>query len=99
MMHRHGEPELGHRIAAIGQQALAEGGIRPGLGNDARAIVGDPLFLGEVLELVDEFGRLHAALLECRLNGVGPLLDGGDGVMNVGLVWHAGCSQRRDDPI
>ena len=59
-MRRHGEAELGDGLAAVRQQPLLEFGVGPGLGDDARAILGDPLLLDGVLEVLDELERLQA---------------------------------------
>ena len=92
-MGRHGEAELGNGIAAVGQQALAEGRIGPRLGDDARTVLRHPLLFSQVLEFVDEFAGLHAALFERRLDGVDALLDGGRALPHVGLIGHVGHSQ------
>ena len=47
-------------------------------------------------ELVDELGRLQAALVESGLDGVGALFDGRDIGMEMGLVGQGGCSQQLD---
>jgi len=87
-MRRHREAEFGHGVAAVGKQALAEGWIGPRLGDHARPVLRHPFLLGEMLELADEVGGLHAALVEGGLDGIGPGLDGGGGLMLMGLVGH-----------
>ena len=94
MMRRHGKAELGNGIAAVGQQALAEGRIGPCLGDDARTVLRHPLLFGQVLEFVDEFAGLHAALFERRLDGVDALLDGSRAPTDVGLIGHFRYSQK-----
>ena len=96
VMLRHAQAELGHGVAAVGQQALAERRIGPGPGDDAGAVLRDPLLLGSMGELVDELGRLQAALVESGLDGVGALFDGRDIGMEMGLVGQGGCSQQLD---
>src|SRR6185503_774314 len=81
--------ELGDGLAAVRQQPLLEFGIGPGLGDDARAILGDPLLLNGVLEVLDELERLHAALFEGGLDGVDALLHGGGVLLDRAVVGHA----------
>ena len=76
-MLRHREAELLDGGAAVGEQALAKRRIDPGPRHDARAVLRNPLFLREVAQLLDRFGRLHPALVQRRLDGVDALLHGG----------------------
>ena len=92
-MGRHAEAEFGHGLAPVRQQALPKGGVGPGLGDHASAILRDPLFFGEVPEFLDEFTGFHAAFVECRLDGVDALFDRCDGLMDVVLVGHDRHSQ------
>jgi len=80
------QAELDDGIAPIGEQALPEGGVGPSLRDHARSVLGDPLFLGEMLELVDELGGLHAPRLERFLDGVDALFDGSGGMTDMRLV-------------
>ena len=82
------QPELGHGVAAVGEQALAERGIDPGPGDDARAVPRHPLLLGEVRELLDRLGRLQAAFVEGGLDRIDALLHGSDGGLRGVLVGH-----------
>ena len=97
-MLRHGETEFGDRGAAIGEQALAELWIDPGLGDDTRAILRNPLLLGEVLQLLDGFRGVQAALVERRLDGVGAPFHGG-GALDDGIwIGHLHRSKRHSMP-
>ena len=68
------EPELSDGVAPVGQQSLPERRIGPGLRDHARAVFGNPFFFGEVLELFDEFARLHPPLIERGFDGGRSLL-------------------------
>src|SRR5439155_1120986 len=75
---RHDVGELLFRPTdGFGEQSLAKCRVDPGLGHDTRAVARYPYVLGEVAQLVDGLSRLHAALVEHRLNGIDAMLDGG----------------------
>ena len=73
----HGEAELGDGVAAVGQQALAERGIRPRLGHHARAVARNPFLFDQARVLVDEVGGLHAPRLERGFERRRALVNGG----------------------
>src|SRR5258708_27191871 len=75
MVLRHRESQLGHRREPIAEEALAESGIDPRARDDPRAVARKPFLLRLVADLLDGLGRLQAARLERRLDGVDALLD------------------------
>ena len=93
MVRRHGEPEFADRVASIGQQALFERRIGPRLGDDARAIFGDPFFFDEMLGLFNELAGFQAALFECGLDCIGALLHGSNRQTAMGLIGHGRDSE------
>ena len=92
---RHVVAELGDGGLAVGEQAGAKRRVGPGLGDDARAVLGHPLLLDQMVGLDDELARAHAMLVEHRLDRVDALLDGGDGAggRERRLTW---CGQYRN---
>src|SRR5262245_7322942 len=89
VMRRHGEAKLTDSGTTVGQQPLLELRIGPCLGDNARAILRNPLLLDRAMELVDGLARLHAADFEDGLDRIDTLLDGGGGVANIAAVRHA----------
>ena len=73
----HRESQLGHRLAPVREQALAESGIGPGPGDHARAVLGNPFFLGEVAQLIHRVARAEAARVHRGLHRVDALLHAG----------------------
>jgi hypothetical protein len=75
MVAGHREAELGHGSAAVGEQAGTELRIDPRLGDHPRAVLRQPLLLGQVLELGDDVVRGQAALVQDRFDRGKALLD------------------------
>ena len=84
-MLRQREAKLGDGLAAIGEQAIAERWIDPGSRHDTCAILWNPLFLSEVVQLLDSLRRVHSTRVERGLNRFNPLLNGG-GALNDAIV-------------
>ena len=101
-MLRQCEAKLGDGLAAIGEQAIAERWIDPGSRDDTCPILWNPLFLSEVVQLLDSLGRVHSTRVERGLNRFNPLLNGG-GALNdaivaghvLALVMRRSCAQLR----
>jgi hypothetical protein len=97
VVRRHGEPELGDGLAAVRQQTLAEGCIRPRPGHDPRTILRYPFLLNQARVLVDEVSRLHAPRLERGLERRRALVHGGRSVLAQMPVCHVSHSWRSRD--
>src|SRR5271155_6218992 len=84
-MLRHEKAELLDGSAAVGEQAFAERGVDPSPGDHARAVLWDPFLCSKVVQLLHRFCRLHASLIEHRLDCIHAPLHGSrapnDGVL------------------
>ena len=90
MMRRHGETEFADRAFAVRQQARAERGVGPGLGDNPAAVSGNPFLLRRMRHRLNERLRLHAAVFEYGFDSGDPALDGrcnpGDVLESTGIV-------------
>jgi hypothetical protein len=66
----HGQAQFHHRGASVGEKALPESRVGPGLRYDTCAIARQPLFLRQVTEFVDALGGFEAAGVEGGLDCV-----------------------------
>ena len=87
---RHREAELDHRVAAVGEQALRGSRDRSTPWRRRARRSAAPTAPRRDARAPRRTRGLQAALLERGLDRVDALLDGGDGVMDVALVWHCG---------
>ena len=86
LWHRHAK--LGDGLATVGKKSRAERWIDPGLRYDTCPVLWNPLFLSEMVQLLDSRRRVHSTRVERGLNRFDPLLYGGGAMYDAIVSCH-----------